>query len=231
MKLEPGSDKNIITQKNHVWIFTRLFYIGMTGKIFNQQDQEQIESLHLTLDQVKGQIKLFEKGTAHINLVRPATIDDGIKSFPDGKKQRLARRFDSDPDHKRTIKFIPSSGAATRMFQIPLNFYNCPKKIGGGLDRERNDSNIEELFLREFLQGLREKKFAFYNDLQSALNKKKLDLDVLMSQGEIRTILKYLLTRSGLNYANLPKAFLNSTNTPTTREPPLKNTWLKPPAI
>lgn len=181
----------------------------MRQLVFSQKDKEQIRSLDLTPDQVKDQLTLFEKGPPHVTLDRPATIGDGIQSFSPRQKKQLAESFGSLHHDKSMIKFVPSSGAATRMFRIPLSFYNHPEKIKRWLGRKNHpDIGGDERFMTEFLKGFQDKKFPFYADLESVLEKKSLDLTGLINQGKIKTILKYLLTPDGLNYANLPKALL-----------------------
>ncbi|MCK4835690.1 MAG: DUF4301 family protein [Candidatus Aminicenantes bacterium] len=181
----------------------------MIGKLFSPQDIEQIKSLNLTSKQVTHQMELFEMGTPYSTLVQPAKINDGIKSFSQKEKQRFVKKFDELHTLQKMVKFIPASGAATRMFKIPLYFLNHPEEITSWLKKDNINSLQEEyLFMKDFLPGLRKKQFAFYPDLQSVLRKKNLDLTELLNQGKIETILEYLLTPAGLNYANLPKALL-----------------------
>jgi hypothetical protein len=81
---------------------------------------------------------------------------------------------------------------------------------------EKNDTNeistaVEKgdpdyAFFLKFIKGL--KKFAFYDDLKSAMSRDSLDIEALISKREYKQILDYVLTAKGLNLANIPKGLI-----------------------
>jgi len=60
--------------------------------------------------------------------------------------------------------------------------------------------------LVRFVEGIR--SFAFFEDLAHAMARDGHCLDTLIERGHFRTVIRYLLTGQGLNYAALPKGLL-----------------------
>ena len=104
------------------------------------------------------------------------------------------------------IKFVPASGAATRMFQALLAARDA------GLDRVEEATRRAAAgddaarFVLDFLADI--ERFAFVDDLRAALARRGSSLDELVNRGEVGPILDALLTSSGLDYADLPKGLL-----------------------
>jgi hypothetical protein len=73
---------------------------------------------------------------------------------------------------------------------------------------ENDESGSNFIFLREFIAGIKERNFAFFNDLQEVLTKGGYDIDALVKKKDYKPVIDYLLNPKGLNYANLPKALL-----------------------
>jgi hypothetical protein len=149
---------------------------------------------------------MFSKGSSFCKLLRPARINDGIKQFSEQEINYFSALFERSLKTKQVIKFVPASGAATRMFESLLSVYSTPGEITKAGLKKRKDP--EALFLLTFIQGLKKRKFAFYNDLKLSLAKNKKSLEDLIRKEKFKKILEYLLTQKGLNYAAKPKALL-----------------------
>jgi len=89
---------------------------------FNNLHLKQIESKGLTLKKVESQIQLIKNGLHYINLESAATINHGILIISDADKQKYIDIYDNQRNAISVIKFVPASGAATRMFKFLLDF-------------------------------------------------------------------------------------------------------------
>ncbi len=148
---------------------------------FSEQDIKQIQNHGLTIENVNNQIQKFKSGFSFINIVKPASVTDGIIECGNEEAEKYISMYDEYAKNKKILKFVPASGAATRMFKDLFDFMatNIPNKIS-----ETTILNIE--------------KFAFWDDLEKILPNNKSDMDII----------KYILTDKGLNYGNKPKGLV-----------------------
>jgi len=154
-----------------------------------------------------SQIEIFKKGASYLTLERPCTIGDGIRRIPEGEFDRLISYHQDAADRGRLMKFVPASGAATRMFKVLLWFKNNVQEINRNditIKAEEGEAKFKDMLL--FMEGI--KDFAFFDDLKSIMKRDGLDADALIDEGRFTEILEYLLTPKGLNYASLPKGLI-----------------------
>jgi hypothetical protein len=119
------------------------------------------------------------------------------------------------------MKFVPASGAASRMFKLLLSFLHRSASLDQEHTSAEATSNDPEY--HDVLRCMRDlKRFAFYDDLKSVLATNGLNIEALVEQGQYQDILAYLLTSKGLNYANLPKALLKFHRYPDYCRTPLE---------
>lgn len=157
---------------------------------FTEQDQDQILTQGISLDQIDQQIGHFVHGFPYLNVIKAATVGDGIIRVADEQLTAYIHRFDEAAQERDLVKFVPASGAATRMFKSLFS------ALDGKLDRA-----TDEVFARLT-------DFAFYEDLKAAMSAKGADLDLAISQNDRESVLRFLLTEEGLEYGNLPKGLL-----------------------
>jgi hypothetical protein len=162
-------------------------------ELFSQKDKDQIAAQGLSVEQIMEQINTFKEGANPLKLNRPCTINDGIRVISEEESKALTGLHDREALAGRMLKFVPASGAASRMFKDWYNILDA-----GKIDDDRLKSDL--------LENL--KKFAFFEDLQTAIRKNEQNLDELMKKGEICNILSHVLGSVGLNYGDLPKALL-----------------------
>ena len=165
----------------------------MTDRLFTEADREQIEATGLTVEGVLEQIEIFKRCVPPIRLNRPCTINDGIVTISDKDRDIFLASYDEAAADGRLLKFVPASGAASRMFR---DWYRILER--GGFDSEEWGA--------KFAQDL--KKFAFFDDLMRVLSRRGENIDDLIRGGRFADILRYILTSEGLNYGHLPKALL-----------------------
>ncbi|HEX3037176.1 MAG TPA: DUF4301 family protein [Thermodesulfobacteriota bacterium] len=179
----------------------------MTDITFNEKDVEQIKSRGITPEKVKSQIEIFKKGFPFVKLKRPCTVGDGITVIQKGELKRLTEVYSQAALSGRAMKFVPASGAASRMWKLLLSFDNSYESI----DAERiasqaaNGDPDSKSFLH-FIENIR--NFAFYDDLKSVMLRDGLDIESLLSRGQYKNILEHILTAKGLDYADLPKGLI-----------------------
>lgn len=144
-------------------------------------------------------------------LERACTIGDGILRIPRPEQERLVALSDDSRAAGRWMRFVPASGAASRMFQdLLLALALAPA------DHEAGDEGSDfvagplpptaALALDAFLTGL--PRFAFHDALEDVLQRRGTPLASLLERRAIRPILAALLEPEGLGYAGLPKGLI-----------------------
>jgi len=107
----PGSFEKLRSEYN----YRREFYIT-TDNMFSQKDIQQIEERGASLRQVKEQVEHFKSGFPWMKIVGPATPERGIRVL-DAKAVKEAVAYYQKADIRGKSKFVPASGAASRMFK------------------------------------------------------------------------------------------------------------------
>ena len=172
--------------------------------MLQQNDLNQIKKKGMTLKTIENQLDHFRQGFPFIRLLRPAIQGDGIITFSEEKKTEFIRFFEELAPSLRVIKFVPASGAASRMFKHLFEFRES-LKAGNGIP-EGYFSNTGFNSVNYFFHNIH--RFAFYHDLQSSLMKKGKLLEQALAEKDFALILDHLLSEVGLNYTALPKALL-----------------------
>lgn len=182
----------------------------MISSIFSKDDLKQIAGKGIDPKVIETQIDNFRKGFPFINLDRPAIVGDGIKAFNLRDAKKLSYYYDSNSKKYEVLKFVPASGAASRMFKDLFEFTENYTGSKEDLEKLQNDKKMAPV--RMFIQRI--KDFAFHADLQKVLRKDGYDLDECLRNNDYKPVIEYLLTPKGLNYANLPKGVLLFHNYP-----------------
>lgn len=148
--------------------------------MFDKKDLQQIAQQGLTEEIVQRQIDNFVKGFPFLNVVRAASAGDGVRVLGGEDIARATARYDVESAALRVVKFVPASGAATRMFKELFEFVNEGRR-GKGIDTLL--ANI--------------KKFAFWPELEHFVNEKSTDEDVVSA-----------IVKHGLAYGSKPKGLV-----------------------
>ena len=174
--------------------------------MFTEKDLEQIRKRGMNLEMVQSQIDAFERGFPHANLERPCTLGDGIVSLQSMDHERLIDTYSRAADRGRVMKFVPASGAASRMFKSLLSVLGrMDDTHGASLGNSRKTDPDKEAFSR-FLKDIH--RFPFFNSLEDCLIQDALDTETLLVRRDYHELLLYLLTSKGLNLASLPKGLI-----------------------
>ncbi len=167
-------------------------------------DLDKLKTKGIGLSVIERQLGNFKNGFPSICLSMAATTGDGIIAFHPSEKKSLTNYFELNCGKHRIMKFVPASGAATRMFK-PL--FEFDQQYGN-----RSNFNLEDIkdhgFKSVYFFMTHLEKFAFFDDLDKIMKKEGKDLMTLRQNGEFHIIIDRLLYGKGLNYSVLPKALL-----------------------
>ncbi|MCX5838592.1 MAG: DUF4301 family protein, partial [Deltaproteobacteria bacterium] len=163
------------------------------GGLWSAEDRKQITAQGLNLEEVERQLTIFRRGVPPVRLNRPCRAGDGIVAISGTERQNLLAAYEEARRTRRLMKFVPASGAASRMFR---EWYRC-LDAGGFVDEVEGAVFTADL-----------KKYAFFPDLRTVIAAKGRDIDALLANREEAAVLRFILTEEGLNYGLLPKALL-----------------------
>ena len=126
----------------------------MDKNIFTDKDLRQIEDHGLSIDEVNRQLDLFEMPKPFLKLAGPCTVGDGIRVFEPEKKTSLIEIYETGAPGHDCVKFVPASGAASRMFKVLLRYLNQEKEITGdavSMEASAGDGDAKQLL--DFMEG------------------------------------------------------------------------------
>lgn len=189
---------------------------------FTPDDLAEFSKRGITLSEVLRQLEVFERGIPFVNLDRPATINDGILRFSDNEIQTKADFFDKNKDKYNIQKFVPASGAASRMFQFLSKFLSDFNPETDTINAYINHNRAYDL--TAFFVGL--EKFPFYKEVKNILKTDFPDYKLWSKDKYYYTFVAILLSDKYLNYCNLPKGVLPFHKNDTPIKEHLKEAFL-----
>ena len=159
----------------------------------------------MTPELVEQQLERFQTGFPDLVIDRAATLGDGILQLQKSDAPHLLKRFQQAQDKGCVIKFVPASGAASRMFSALESMINSDGKRGSDY-LEKHPDDPEVRYTRYFLDHL--ETFAFYEDLKEILDSRGLSKDEMLKNGDWRELLSLVMREEGLGLVRLPKALI-----------------------
>ena len=165
--------------------------------MLTHEDKELLAKKGILEEKIAEQLACFEKGFPFLKLSAAASVENGGIMKADEKEceQYLAAWDAYKAGDKKIVKFVPASGAASRMFKNMFEF------LGAEYDKPTTD------FEKKFFDHIHD--FAFYNDLNAAcMDNTGKNIDALMAGKDYKPIVANLLEAAGLNYGALPKGLL-----------------------
>jgi hypothetical protein len=163
--------------------------------MFSAKDKKQIESRGSELNTVIGQIEKFKSGFPYLQIIDAATVGNGIIRLNENDLEKAVTLYEERVANGiRPLKFVPASGAASRMF----------KDLYEALELFSKSASVEEVLssnkgAKQYIEGF--EKFAFTAELKSIIEKSGNELTV-------KNKIDFLLSEKGLNYGSLPKGLL-----------------------
>ncbi len=164
--------------------------------MLNDSDLTILQKKGISPTKISEQLESFMHGFPYLKIIKPATPACGIKAlekqeaskFENVWNEKLARGVD-------VLKFVPASGAASRMFKDLFEFVDGASEVPSKPAENKFFSEIQ--------------KFAFYSKLSEVCKHYSgSNIEQLISQGSYKTVVNLLLSPQGLNYGNLPKGLL-----------------------
>lgn len=177
---------------------------------FSQEDLKQISNKGINETQVEKQLELFKKGFPFLKLEAAASIQHGIMAPSDADRKKYIEAWENyKKAGHRVVKFVPASGAASRMFKDMFAFVNA--------DYDIPTTDFEKKFFDNISQ------FAFYDKLDSACRKNNgKGISQLIADGQYKAVVENMLKPEGLNYGQLPKGMLLFHNYPEGARTPME---------
>ncbi|MCK9156626.1 MAG: DUF4301 family protein [Paludibacteraceae bacterium] len=164
--------------------------------MLTKEDSECLAQKGISVEKLEEQLKRFRDGFPFLKVYRPAVLGDGIIHIEESDKSFYIDKWASYLNGKvNIVKFVPASGAASRMFKTLFEFLDLDN---GVLFRESDLKFFDDI-----------EKFAFFESLNDkCIEREGKGVLDLKKEGRYKAIVTNLLDSKGLNYGMLPKGLL-----------------------
>lgn len=164
--------------------------------MLSPKDLEQIAQKGITPEQIDVQLNQFKTGFPYLKLDSAASIEHGIIApTAEQQKEYIAIWEAYKAEGKKVVKFVPASGAASRMFKDIFAFSTA--------DYDVPTTDFEKKYFADI------HKFAFFGALDEVCQKNNgKGVDALIAEGNYKAVALNMLSKEGLNYGQLPKGML-----------------------
>lgn len=167
---------------------------------FNSKDIAQIEKRGIKPEAVLQQVDIFRRGNISVNLSEAATLKNGIKAFSPEEKLDLEKFYETEKENLELLKFVPASGAATRMFKALYTFLNKYKPEEESLDEYLDRGNNQNLV--SFFNGI--ENLPFFEKVKGLIP----GYDDLSQEHQRFQFVKKMLQEDGLDLGDYPKGLV-----------------------
>lgn len=164
-----------------------------------KEDLEQLSKKGISERKVKDQIDTFKEGIPFVQLEKAVTVGEGISKFTSEEEKQLIARFDKAQGEMELLKFVPASGAASRMFRALFNFLEAFDPSEESLDDYLKRTGDTDM--KTFSEGLTD--LPFYKIVQHRISGKASSKD-----GEVYLFVKEMMSEDALNYGFYPKGLI-----------------------
>ncbi len=166
---------------------------------FSEKDVRQLTGKGITKKKVEDQIRTFMEGIPFVHLEAPAVVKNGILKLSPKQEKAFVSRFDNSIKELSLLKFVPASGAASRMFKSLFGFLDSFDPKAQSVAEYATSANDDTIL--HFFKGVT--NFPFYTKVLKIIEQKDLSLDK-----HKYLFVKELLSEEGLNYGFYPKGLL-----------------------
>lgn len=171
--------------------------------MYQESDLKIFEEMGISTQEIDRQIECYKNGFPYLQLVRPATVDDGIRCFTEEEIAKYVQRYNKEADNIDIVKFVPASGAASRMFK---DLFVFAAEYDGSPAQKQKFADTS-LPARKFIDNI--DRFAFYDKLQKIVyNLYGLSIKEMLQAHRPQDIVKAVIGKEGLNYGFLPKGLI-----------------------
>ena len=164
--------------------------------MLTEKDLKQIAQRGISEEQINTQLKQFKTGFPFLKLEAAAAVGNGIVAPNEQERQTYVKAWEQyKAEGHRVVKFVPASGAASRMFKNMFAFVDA--------DYDVPTTDFEKKYFDEI------ERFAFYDALNEVcLKNEKKNIKELIATGNYKAVASNMLKKEGLNYGQLPKGML-----------------------
>lgn len=165
--------------------------------MLNESDLLTLSARGITPEQLQSQLNLFKSGFPWLTIKNAARPGDGITVLTPEEEEAAVERWKTFlADGGTVTKFVPASGAASRMFKALFSF------VDGDADTAPEGSDVAKLLERIH-------DVAFFPELDAVMHRLHgKSVDELLSEGKQKEVISGIISPEGLNYGNLPKGLL-----------------------
>ncbi|WP_088339753.1 DUF4301 family protein [Robiginitalea sediminis] len=167
--------------------------------MFSTEDLRFMEARGMSPEKIQDQVETFREGIPHVHLSKAAVVTDGILRLDPGLQDHYLKRYREARTGKQVVKFIPASGAASRMFKALFHFLEHFDP--GRVTLETYLQDPENASIKAFHSRLQE--FSFYELVMGRIGGKDLPEGHVLYR-----FVEELLSEDGLNYGFYPKGLL-----------------------
>ncbi|MFT4670617.1 MAG: nicotinamide riboside kinase, partial [Ulvibacter sp.] len=196
-----SGDKNLRLEKAIAIVddFSKAKELGLSSLDF-----VQIYNYGIPFENVCRQLKTFKKGISKMMLVEPAKVFNGILKLSEKDFKIKAAFFDTHKLNLKLLKFVPASGAASRMFKFLNVFLNEFDLLNESVNAYINRKKDNELAI--FLVGM--EKLPFFEAIDKKLKEELVDFESIDEDYKNYYFIKLLLSSDYFDFANKPKGIL-----------------------
>ena len=164
--------------------------------MLSERDLMQIADKGISEKQIENQLNEFKTGFPFLRLEAAASVERGIVATTAELREKYEKCWEQfKAAGNKVVKFVPASGAASRMFKDMFAF------VDAEYDKPTTD------FEKKYFDNI--EKFAFYDELNEAcLKNEGKDIPTLLADGNFKAVASQMLRPEGLNYGQLPKGLL-----------------------
>ena len=164
--------------------------------MLSERDLKQIADKGISEKQIENQLNEFKTGFPFLRLEAAASVEHGIVATTEESRAKYEKSWEQyKAAGKKVVKFVPASGAASRMFKDMFAF------VDAEYDKPTTD------FEKKYFDNI--EKFAFYGELNDVcLKNEGKDIPTLLAEGNYKAVAAEMLKAEGLNYGQLPKGML-----------------------
>ncbi|MGY8922544.1 MAG: DUF4301 family protein, partial [Flavobacteriales bacterium] len=172
--------------------------------MIKSEDQQKLQAQGRSVELVQRQWDYLKRGTPLLSGIFPATLNNkGITKLSLKEEEKALAFFNKQDGSLKWIKFIPASGAASRMFKPFFDYFNAKKDTNFVLDFYLNSDKGKAL--KPLFHNL--KKLPFYSTVQAKVLKEELS-EVSSPEVFFESFVKVLLFDDSLQYPKRPKALI-----------------------
>ena len=183
--------------------------------MISKADQTLLQEKGISEEKVAEQLKNFVTGFPYLKIETAAAVGQGILAPSDEEVKEYLTTWDEYcKSDKSVLKFVPASGAASRMFKDLFSFLSS--------DHDEPQSDFEKNFFANI------EKFAFYKELdETCVKNNSATIKELLATDKYKTVVFNLLDSTGMNYGSLPKGLLKFHNYDDAKRTPVEEHFVE----